>query len=155
MGVTVLFQQPAAAAAAAGSEDDKAETSLPDEVKDLFADASTGALVIAFVSPAAAQKLLATSDMTAVSDMRSVLVTNPHFADLVSKLGQVVSRYSGMRGVVDVQGSALHELVSPEEPEDSAGANVPVTFTLFNLIESRVFDMVDPRPNPECKVSPG
>ena len=84
---------------------DEPEPSLPDEVKDLFADESTGAFVIAFVSPAAVQKLLATSDVNSVSDMRSALVANSHFTDLVLKLGQVVSDFSGIRGIVDVQGN--------------------------------------------------
>ena len=100
--VTVLFQQPAA-----GSEDDEDEPSLPEQVQDLFADESTNAFVIAFVSPAAVQKLLGTSDVNSVSDMRSALVANSHFADLLSKLGQVLSRYTGIRGIVDIQGKLL------------------------------------------------
>merc|ERR1712032_876260 len=118
----------------------------------------TGALVIAFVSPAAVKKLLATPDMTSVSDMRSALVTNSHFTDLVSKLRQVLSRFSRMRGLVDVQGSALHELLSPEESEDGAVTktiDAAVTFTFMHMAEEQVVEMIDPHPSPKCKDSTG
>ena len=104
--VTVLFQEPAA-----GSEDDEDEpslqASLPKEVKDIFADDATVALVIAFVSPATVQELLPSPDLTSMSDMRSAMVANSQFTGLVSKLGQVLSRYSGIRGIVDIQGNLL------------------------------------------------
>ena len=101
--ISVVFQQPAA-----GSEDDEDEPSLPEQVQDLFADESVDAFVIAFVSPAAVQKLLRTPDVNSVSDMRSGLVANSQFTDLVSTLGKVLSRYTGMRGIVDVQGNLLN-----------------------------------------------
>ena len=100
--VTVLFQEPAA-----GSEGDDPQSLLAKEVKDLFADESTGGLIIALVSPAAVQKLLGTPDMTSMSDMRSAMVANSQFTGLVSKLGQVLSRYTGIRGIVDIQGNLL------------------------------------------------
>ena len=97
--ISVLFQQP-----------DEADPSIPEDVQDLLADKSNSAFVIAFVSPAAVQKLLGTPDVTSVSDMRYDLLTNSHFTGLVLNLGQVLSRYTGIRGIVDVQGNSLNKV---------------------------------------------
>ena len=100
--VTVLFQQ-----AATGTEGDEAEASLPEEVQDLLGDESVDAFLVAFVSPAAVQTLLAHS---AGSDKRAALLANEHFAALVSQLGQVLGgdvNFSAVRGIVDVQGACV------------------------------------------------
>ena len=104
--VTLLLKPAAAGGGGGDSEDDEAETALPEEVQELLADESTAAFVVAFVSPAAVQKLLATSDLASVSDMRTALLASPQFADLVLKFGQVVtSGFSALRGIVDIQGN--------------------------------------------------
>ena len=97
--ISVLFQQ--------ATEGDEAEASLPEEVQDLLGDESVDAFLVAFVSPAAVQTLLAHS---AGSDKRAALLANEHFAALVSQLGQVLGgdvNFSAVRGIVDVQGACV------------------------------------------------
>ena len=100
--VTVLFNQPPPNA---DDDDQGDEVSLPEAVQDLLGDESVDAFLVAFVAPAAVEALTATRGVG--SDVRAGLLANPHFADLVSQLGQVLGqeeRFSAVRGIVDAQG---------------------------------------------------